>query len=49
MYVEQDLTQNVLSLLEGQWLYVYSFLIKGHVEKQETEIGFTLLHKKFCF
>ena len=28
---------------------VYSFLIKGHVEKQETEISFTLLHKKAVF
>ena len=28
---------------------VYSFLIKGHVEKQETEISFTLLHKKIMF
>ena len=39
----------MLSPLEGQCLYVYSFLIKGHVEKQETEISFTLLHKKAVF
>ena len=28
---------------------VYSFLIKGHMEKQEMEISFTLLHKKSSF
>ena len=28
---------------------VYSFLIKGHMEKQEMEISFTLLHKKAVF
>ena len=39
----------MLSLLEGQCLYVYSFLIKGHMEKQEAEISFTLLHKKILF